>query len=561
MYYFKKQIVWVLLCCIALSFAACSKPVTPTEGATAANTEATAANTGTTAPNTDLDTKPDWSAQTAIVNTEGMTDLQKAIVITAESYYLRGKYGQYDMTTLVNPKQMDKVERRITGLKAPEDYTRQHTGYNDCSGFVCDVYKFALDMRISSGTPWTKSLTTSSHVILKEKPATSGFADMTAEELSAKEKEFTDTLQPGDIIVYRYNGEDAGHAMLYVGNGMMIHSSGKSYDHTANKENYEETGTFLYEPIADSLLTPGHRRYLFDKSVYVILRPLNSFKKEIPEATQARMGIMRGIMAEKISSHTYGQTVSPNGEISFTFYLANHSNMTKTLTVSDTVPEYTTYVSGAQTVNGNGLSWDVTVPAGGSMEVSYTVKVNADAPVGKTVKSSSTVCGIKVNCPEVQIGNTLTSEQQAALTAAFHELKGSNQGIALVNAIYAQTFGKTVFAEQTISAIWENTVLPLAADCMISPKSAYAPMFAPNLYGGRHVVESDANAPAVKMRTRLVTEELLIVGDVLMTGEKLYLYTTDGLWDLQTKQLAAENRLETLLTEDRFVVLRPSLGF
>lgn len=561
----KKCLAWTLLCCIVLSFAACSKPATSTECATNAPTvtEATNAPTvteATNAPST-VTPVPDLTTPTAVVNTEGMTDLQKAIVITAESYYLRGKYAQYDMTTLVNPKQMDKVERRITGLKAPEDYTRQHTGYNDCSGFVFDVYKTALGMRIIGSTPWTKTYTTSSHVILKEKPATSGFADMTTEELAAKEKAFTDTLQPGDIIVYRYNGEDAGHAMLYVGNGMMIHSSGKSYDHTANKEMYEEEGTFLYEPIADSLLTPGHRRYLFDKSVYVILRPLNAFKNEIPETTLTRMGVMRGIMAEKLSSHTYGQTVSPNGEITFTFYLANHSNMDKTLTVSDTVPEYTTYVSGAQTVSDNALSWEVTVPAGSSTEVSYTVKVNADAPVGKTVKSSSTVCGIKVNCPEVQIGNTLTGEQQAALTTAFHALKESKQGIALVNAVYEQAFGKTVFTEQSLSAVWENTVLSFAVDCIMSPKSPYAPIFAPNLYGGRQVVESNVNLPSVYMRTRLVTEDLLIAGDVLMTGEGLYLYATDGLWDLQTKQLAAENRLETLLTEYRFVVLRPSLGF
>lgn len=540
----KKCLSWILLFCLVFSLAACGKPDASTDdSATTGSTEVV-----------------DYSKQTAVVNTEGMTDLQKAIVVTAESYHLRGAYGQYDMGTLYSGAK-GKIERRITGFNAPEDYTRQHTGYIDCSGFVCDVYKIALGMRISSGTPWTKTLASSSYAVLKEKPASTGFADMTAEELAVKEKEFTETLQPGDIIVYRYAGQDAGHAMLYVGGGMMIHSSGKSYDHTANKENYEEEGTFLYEPIADSLLKPGHRRYLFDKSVYVILRPSAAFKDEIPEATAARMDVMRGIMAEKLCSHTYGQNVAPGQEISFTFFFKNHSNMTKTLTVTDTVPEHTAYVSGAQKVDGNTLTWSVSVPAGGSTEVSYTVKVNADAPVGSTVKSSSNVCGIKVNCPEVRIGNTLTKEQQAAVAAAFSELKDSKDDLTLVNAIYEKICGKTAFAEQTVSAFWEKIALASASDSIMNPNSAYASILAPNLYGGKQVAEPNIGAPSVRMRTRMVKAELLIPGDVVMTGEDLYLYTAEGLWDLQTKQKAADNRLETLLSEAKFVVVRPSLGF
>ena len=540
----KKYVSWLLLFCLVFSLAACSKTDTSADGSSA----------------TDSTEVVDYSQQTAVVNTEGMTDLQKAIVITAESYYLRGNYAQYDMGTLYSGSK-GKIERRITGFNAPEDYTRQHTGYIDCSGFVCDVYKIALGMRISSGTPWTKTLSTSSYAVLKETPYDSGFTKMTAEQLAAKAQKFTETLQPGDVIVYRYADKDGGHAMLYVGNGMMIHSRGNSYSQTNNKENYEENGTFLYDPIADTLLKEGDRRYLFDKAVYVILRPLAAFKDEIPEATAARMEIMRGIMAEKISSHTYGQNVAPGQEISFTFFFKNHSNMTKTLTVTDTVPEYTTYVSGAQKVDGSTLTWSVSVPAGGSAEVSYTVKVNTDAPAGKTVKSSSTVCGINVNCPEVAIGNTLTQEQQAAVATAFTQLKGSKDGIALVNAIYEQACGKTVFAEQTVSAIWEKIALASASDSIINPNAPYAAILAPNLYGGKQIAAPKTGAPSVRMRTRMVTAELLFPGDVVMAGEALYLYTTEGLWDLQTKEKSADNRLETLIAEDRFVVLRPSLGF
>ena len=75
------------------------------------------------------------------------------------------------------------------------------------------------------------------------------------------------------------------------------------------------------------------------------------------------------------------------------------------------------------------------------------------------------------------------------------------------------------------------------------------------------MVENYSASASVNMRTRMVKAELLINGDVILAGGKAYLFIDGGLWDLQTMALAEENRLETLITEDRFVVFRPSLGF
>ena len=358
-----------LIICLLFTLVACGKtPADPT------------------VPPTEPSTAP-LPEQQVLINTEGMTDLQKAVVITAESYYLRGRYMQYSQG------------RRTPGVKAPEDYTSQYAGYTDCSAFVHDVYRFALGVDISGGSPLTENYCKAPFCpVLYEQPVKDKFSSMPVYELAAKTKEFLECIQPGDIVVYRNAANTSGHAMLYVGNNMMIHSTGSD---SATEEN----GTCRYDSIINAFFSKSDSRYLFNKSVYVILRPIKAFTGEIPAPTQQRMDLMRGVVAEKLCTHTWGQHVRPGETMTFTFRIQNRSNLEKTLTVTDTVPANTTYISGAQTVNGAKLSWTVTVPAGGSAEVSYSVRVDPTAPVGQYIYSSSEISGIAVNCPVVQILN------------------------------------------------------------------------------------------------------------------------------------------------------------
>lgn len=363
MKFLQKSLSLILLLSLILSLASCdSKPEAPAEPSSAPLPE-----------------------QKVLIDTEGMTDLQKAVIITAESYYLRGKYAQYSQG------------KRACGIRAPEDYTEQAVGYTDCSAFVWDVYYFSLGIDMSNGSANTAYYCANpGYAVLYEEPLKDNFAAMSGKEQAAKLKEFRDTLQPGDVIVYRYADGNNGHAMLYVGNGMIIHSTGSD-------SKTEENGTVLYDSILTTLLSPSSSRSILTKSVYVILRPLLGSNGEIPAHTRQRMELMRGIVAEKLCTHTLNQPVAPGETMTFTFRIRNRSNREKVLTVTDTVPENTTYVSGAQQVNGTQLSWTVTVPAGGSTEVSYCVQVDPSAPVGQYIFSNSEVSGIAVNCTVVQI--------------------------------------------------------------------------------------------------------------------------------------------------------------
>ena len=487
-----------------------------------------------------------------VVDIEGLTDAQKAIVITAESYFLRGNRAQYDMGSLVKG-----VERRLVKRKYPEDYTSQNRGYTDCSGFVYDVYWHALGIEVSGGSAWTKTYADQKmYRVLRERPIADEFDKLSEEELETKRQEFANALQPGDIIVQRYQGDESGHAMLYVGNGMYIHSSGSSYDKENMVEKFEEEGTYLYDPI-ENFYNPEHRRYLFDKATYTILRPLEGFNGVIPETTLTRMGVMRGIMAEKLASHTYGQTVNVDEIVTFTFRLENNSNIKKTLTVTDTVPANTAYIEGAQTVNGDQLAWTVTVPAEGTAEVSYTVKVTGAA--GNIIKGSGAVEGIAVECPAVTVGNTLTKSQQETLVGQIQVSK-ELRGAAWVNALYTAATGKAAFADGITEETLVNKVfVDWISEWTFDSEAELSGMIAPNLYGGSKVTELLAKGEQAAARTRMVEKEYLLVGDVILTNDALYVFIGDGLLNTLTAETVSLDVLERLLVKDYFAVLRPSL--
>lgn len=501
-----------------------------------------------------------------LVSTEGMTAAQKAVVITAESYFLRGTRAQYDQTNF-NTATSRKVRRRTTGLLKPEDYTAQSFSYHDCSSFVFDVYWNALGMDFSEGTNKrnTKSYMDNQYCVLRENPQ-EDFGELSKEEIEKKEQEFRDALQPGDIIVYRKKGNTAGHAMLYAGNDRMFHSSGSDYNSVADVR--EDNGTYLHESVEEVLLTVGSKRYLMTQHSYVILRPLDSFRGAIPADTVSRIGAMRGIMAEKLSSHNYGQTVNPGEELIFTFHMGNHSTDEKVLHVTDTVPAYTQYISGAEKVDGDKLTWTVTIPAGEARDVSYKVKVTDDTAMGKAVRSESTIESIAVNCREIYIGNTLTVDKQQALAQALKAKKSAGLlGIELLNAAYKEAVGyealpgaKLETLNEQIFTFWNGTEIDMAIDESL-PLASMVPH---RLYGGMFVVEKvekEDDIPQMDAyRTRLLEEHLLVPGDVVVVDTEGYVYTGESLIMLSDGSEYEGIKLEEFGSSGSFAVLRPSLA-
>ena len=385
-------------------------------------------------------------------------------------------------------------------------------------------------------------------------------------------------LQPGDILVILRNNS-SGHAMLYVGNGNIIHSGGNVYNYTAS------VGTEVYEAsirrmkVLDYFFNPASTKgYVFGQvSDLAIIRPLQIFDGEIPQNTQNRVANMQGIMAQKLSSHAKSQTVNPGEEMTFTFEIYNTRSTSVTLEIRDTLPAGTTLVSGQ-------LQHTVTVPAEERVKISYTVKVNADVPYGTVIQSTdSTVGGVTVKCAPVQVKRSFTAAEQAAMIEKVKQLRsdGSNTltGLALANEIYKAATGETLFASTDIEAVAEGADGIFAKWKMstettkrqlykVNTGSRYQKLVAPTLYGGYRMFTPQWQHD----RTRLPQEHDLQVGDLLI-GRTLssrvimmYLGQELGFVNLNKATLDADTvavalRLERLHGYGYyFAILRPSFA-
>lgn len=486
-----------------------------------------------------------------------LTDEQKAVVDTAYSYLLRGARIQYD-----DSRFFDRGEFRWQkGLKHPEEYTAMETGYTNCAAFCYDVYYHALDYDIKYFTV--------SYLSWYGSPVYS-FAqtgEETEEEKKEIEEEIMSQLQPGDIVcIMRKNG--TGHAMLYVGNETIIHSTGSSYNYSTSTETYEPTIRFRS---ARDLFTYGTTCNIFDTvETFDIVRPLNKFTETIPENTLNRVANMKGIRAEKLSSHASSTSVNPGDEITFAFAVYNSNENSVTLNINDTVPANTTYVSGDLTANGNELSLSLTVPAGEKKTVSYKVRVKEDTAEGRYIISDSgTVGGVKVECPDIIVKNTLTLSDKEKLTASINAHKDTTlTGPALANSIYNTAFETgDLFTESTVLDVM-NSVFASTTEkegyYVLNEESAYYPMVVPKLYGGRYFYSTTYQYD----RVRLPKPHNLIAGDILIartsSAQYMYLYDGTNLLNLTDGSLAENDtayRLERLISyQYYFAILRPSFN-
>ena len=512
---------------------------------------------------------------------KNFTEAQKALVATAQSYLLRGDKLQY-----VSLK--DGLNSgHYVGVKSPEDHTSDNYGPLQCSGFCYDVYYQALGFEIKyDGEKLNSSVTMRKYAeelgIQKHVMTCKNEADYTEEDKARISKELLDLLEPGDILLTsRVSG---GHVLLYVGNGNIIHADGSSYSEKTYTEVYEPT--VRQQRFVDYFLTEGGNGYLFAADTgrkvteLMVLRPLDVWNGEIPEATKNRMQNLSGVMAQKLSSHNISLTADVGEEITYTFELYNQNDKEITLAVCDVVSANSTYVSGAETVSGSTLSWQVTLPANTRKTVSYVVKVAEGAKRGdEVVSTGGLVGGVPVNCPAVVVGNTLSAAELQTLkdTITSYQPSENANGFAIVNDIYKQAFGwEAIFTETEFAEVYEGEsgLLEQKAEMVknklrfwleLREDSGYRQMVAPNLYGGYGTKEGAFGSPVVMP----AKQQQFVVGDIIIAKifdeEHLYLYAGDGvLYDVMNGYKLDERnvrgRMEYFLNTDfAYAVLRPSL--
>ena len=487
---------------------------------------------------------------------EGETDIEKSIIATAKAYLLRGDRMQYADTRLVTSIQNYRWERG----KAPEDYTTDETGYSNCTGFVHDVYLHALgwdygDFQLKNSPEEMKAFT----------------YFFTGNEKGAAQAElkesYLSSLQVGDIVFYSYSSNN--HAMLYIGNGNLIHCSGSTHNGYVEKE---EPAIRLDS--VETLFDPASSRYLFSKekprSALYIIRPLDMWQgSEIPEQAQKRILDMQGIFAEKTCSATLGQTVNPGDTLTYTFTVFNSNSDFMTVNITDLIPENTLLLTeGGAAMARASLSWSLSLAPLEKRSVSYKVIVSEAATEGDVIlcTDESKVGGILTKATPVFVGRTLTTEEQETIRETTLKMVGSElDAISLLNAIYKEALGIDAVIDVSLADL-PNEIFPESGNLKkLAESGYYSEMIAPSQYGGRTVLDSER---FLGERTRLTRERNLIVGDVLyLKGTStygLYIYLGDGvLLDLSggLKTVDIEERLEVTLGWPMFAILRPSLAF
>ena len=516
-----------------------------------------------------------------------LNEKQLAIVETAKYYLNRGEWLQYDDTYYaVSLSGIANESRWEVAMKTPEESTSQKFGYINCAAFTHDVYWTVFGKKLPSSMYTTKNLTSGSlinNMRMFNFTRTAGQAH--AEEEMAKVKsDFWNTIEPGDIMVILRGSY--GHAMLYIGDGVFIHSSGSSYNYANSagigEEKYEPTIRYhrVNDYFFDETSTNG---YVFGEKVtsFSIVRPLNNTdwnSYEITDVAKARIENLKGIIAQKLPSLNPNVSVNPGEEITYTFSVNNTNKNAVTVKITDKIPEGTEYVLGGDKLVGNTVYFNLTVPARTTLTVSYTVRVKDGTPYGTEITAKDAVInGVPLMTYSTVVRRTLTSEEQERFIEAFAEIKSGGtylRGVALINELYKQVIGaNSVFKDFDVESIaigkdgiFTSKGMPISSDKQsytLNFGTYYCNMVAQGLYGGRRLSTVDV----LDLRTELALKEHLVVGDVLvgktLSSYVIYLYVGGdnfiSLSSLSPDTNTVEARLERLPGYGYFyAIIRPS---
>ena len=434
-------------------------------------------------------------------------DLEKALEEIAWDYYLKGGYYQYDSTELTtrgdvgsqNPLAKDYGGTwRTNTFSTMEDGTADAIIYSVCSDFCWNVYNEALEFpvlgnRINSVTIGLFRLVEQwgdgSAMVMRWYDAgvsqvkAANWAglygnttkpDVTAEEAVEFFRNWEETMRPGDILVARSNGGHQ-HAMLYVGNGKILHCGGGKFDLESYVDKTEPDGAIGYVSVDGTFIDGTDQKGYFridgtiaDENTngawLIVVRPLNLLTIDdgdgdpsndkldldyvldigvlesqlannenhptktsdygIPDATWTRMEYP-GMNIDRTVNISLHRSATKGDRLTYRVTITNNSNNANysayrsigsdtfymgqayiDLPISETVPEYTKLVSVSKggAVDENGvIHWNINVPAGETVTVSYTVEVTGNQG-DRIVNAGGYVGGIPSNSITTIIG-------------------------------------------------------------------------------------------------------------------------------------------------------------
>lgn len=522
-------------------------------------------------------------------------DATQDAVYTQEDVAVEVAYAFYRQELQQNYSQTNS-RRNIN--PSPEEATSQHMVFLDCSSYVNAVYYEAFGANVMPYETLEKSPQTGNYMNYAINNPTSPDVigawetkdyqteDARANLLSSIKAQ----LKPGDVIDYRT--ASAGHALIYVGNGKILHSIGNDFEISSRPENSNEgqkgkelNGTVQLMDVDDMFVKNSGGRYLFKSGIlrFCVLRPL-ARGLTTTEKSKARM-LAKGLDGEKTSSVGVNTGVSKGEEITYTLTVKNHRDVAyKNVEIKDVLDDNLEFVSGSDGVSNNGqtVTFNKEIKSGESITLSWTAKVKSTASVGAVIVSDkTTVAGVKQATIKNSVSKYSNLQLQTIATKA-KEYATQNKTFAnpidMAESLYKDVFNVDVFDYENLSLALDDIIDVENANIQQSDLSK---MVAPDLYGGQDVTKLyRANKDII----RLITTQNLSVGDIiiaesdddvegtLMPDRVVYIYvgnmqlvscTTNlkgavKLVNMVDNQYDKAHVLVSIFAYDRYAVLRPS---
>jgi uncharacterized repeat protein (TIGR01451 family) len=331
-------------------------------------------------------------------------------------------------------------------------------------------------------------------------------------------------------------------------------------------------------------------RYLFrndnsDKMYnFCIIRPLNK-DLTATEKTQNRMNIA-GLSMEKSVYPGISAAVAPNGEITYTLVIENHSiNAYTDILFEDILSDQLVFVGGTDglVVDGQKISMKISIGAMETVTIKWVARVKADAKPGTAIESSGTSLGGVEIFDTVNFVAAYTDEQLSSVADKALEYAKSNSSdrytpLEFAELIYKETLGVDIFDNADISTFMDELFKARGEGQFdFNESGKNADMAVPYLYSGTLIHRlSDIS--------QIHRESDFALGDLIFCqwnqGYRLYVYVGNGqlvMVDTLTStpyivqngkayfqyvndQYCINSVISQLRTYERCVVIRPAMS-
>jgi gliding motility-associated-like protein/uncharacterized repeat protein (TIGR01451 family) len=156
------------------------------------------------------------------------------------------------------------------------------------------------------------------------------------------------------------------------------------------------------------------------------------------------------------------------GEVlTYIIKMTNNGGVDRTgVNVSDPIPANTTYLAGSVTnggtISGNTINWtNLTVPANGSLSISFKVTVAADLPLGLTsIANIASIINPAQPASPIVVETNLPTAGKLESTKSVNDAKGNKDGIAQANEILTYQIEVKNSGGSTLAGVKISDVVP-----------------------------------------------------------------------------------------------------